>query len=129
MRATGLATVALVLAAAVACTNAPLEVSRVQLGRTLNTDNSVGDITSTFSPEDSVYVAVHTADAGSGTIAVRWEYEGRTASEQSKDVSYHSAASTEFHFQYAGGLIEGAYAVEVFLDGALVERRTFTVRP
>ncbi|MDP1570030.1 MAG: hypothetical protein Q8L86_08500 [Vicinamibacterales bacterium] len=129
MRFAGILALVLVAAASSACrSNAPLEVSGIQLGRSLNTDNTVGNLTTTFSPSDTVYVSVLTGDTGSGTIAVRWEHEGRLASEFSKRVSYKGAAATEFHLQYPGGLPEGNYAVELFVDEASVGRRTFAVR-
>ncbi|MEW6319507.1 MAG: hypothetical protein AB1635_00300 [Acidobacteriota bacterium] len=121
---------ALVLAAVfvVACrSNAPLVVSNIQLGRSLNTDNTIGDPRTVFRPTDTIYVSVQTTATGSGTLGVRWEYEGRTVSEPSKPVSYQGAAATEFHIQNSGGFPPGNYAVEVFLDGVSVGRRTFTV--
>lgn len=127
-RLAGVVVLALVVAASAACRlSAPLEVSGVQLGRTLNTDNTVGNLTTTFSPDDTVYVAVLTTDTGSGTIGVRWEHEGRMASEYSRKVSYQGAAATEFHLQYPGGLPVGSYAVELFVDDVSVARRTFSV--
>lgn len=118
---------ALVLAASAACRNEPLEVSGVQLGRTLNSDNTVGNLTTTFKPDETVYVSVRTTDTGRGAISVRWEHEGRVINEFSKPVSYQGEASTEFHLQYPGGTPPGNYAVELFVDDVSVARRTFTV--
>jgi hypothetical protein len=127
MRAAGIVALLIVMAASLGCSSAPLEVSTVQLGRTLNSDNTVGNLTTTFSPDDTVYVSVLTTDTGSGTISVRWEHEGRTINEFSKPVSYQGEAATEFHLQYPGGSPTGNYAVELFLDGVSIARRTFTV--
>jgi hypothetical protein len=128
MRFAGIAVLAFVVVASAACQKAPLQVSGVQLGRTLNTDNTVGNPTTTFRPDDTVYVSVLTTDTGAGTISVRWEYEGRIINEFSKPVSYQGAAATEFHLQYAGGAPPGNYAVELFVDDVSVARRTFTVQ-
>ena len=38
-------------------------------------------------------------------------------SEPEKKVSYHGAAATEFHLDYAGGVPAGEYDVEVFFNG------------
>lgn len=127
MRSAGFVALALVMVASMACSSAPLEVGGVQLGRTLNTDNTVGNLTTTFKPDDTVYVSVRTTDTGRGTIGVRWEHEGRVINEFSKPVSYQGEAFTEFHLRYPGGTPPGNYAVELFLDGVSVERRTFTV--
>jgi hypothetical protein len=107
--------------------NAPLEVSTIQLGRAISSDNSVGSHTTVFRPDDTIYVSVLTTDTGSGTIGVRWTFGDRLISEPSKEVSYKGAAATEFHIQNSGGFPEGKYAVEAFLDGRSVGKRAFTV--
>jgi hypothetical protein len=128
-RGIGVAALVLLAAAGTACRwNAPLEASGIQLGRTLNTDNTVGNPTTTFKPNETVYVAVLTTDTGSGTVSVRWEHEGRVINEYSKKVSYRGAAATEFHLQYPGNTPDGNYAVELFIDGTSVGRRTFRVQ-
>lgn len=107
--------------------SAPLEVSTIQLGRALSTDNSIGSHTTVFKPDDTIYVSVLTTATGAGTIGVRWMYEDRLISEPSREVSYQGAAATEFHIQNSGGFPPGRYSVEAFLDGQSVGRRTFTV--
>jgi hypothetical protein len=116
-----------VLAGAGCRSNAPLEVSTIQLGRALSADNSIGSHTTVFRPDDTIYVSVLTTDTGSGTIGVRWMFGDRLISEPSKEVSYKGAAATEFHIQNSGGFPEGKYSVEAFVDGRSVGRRAFTV--
>jgi len=121
-------TVVLVSLAIAGCrSNEPLQVSTIQLGRAISADNQVGNHTTVFKPDDTIYVSVLTTDTGSGTIGVRWMFGERLISEPSKDVSYKGAAATEFHIQNSGGFPEGKYSVEAFLDGASVGKRTFTV--
>ena len=121
-------TVVLVSLAIGGCrSNEPLQVSTIQLGRAISSDNQVGNHTTVFKPDDTIYVSVLTTDTGSGTIGVRWMFGERLISEPSKDVSYKGAAATEFHIQNSGGFPEGKYSVEAFLDGASVGKRTFTV--
>ncbi|MGQ0734678.1 MAG: hypothetical protein ACT4QD_13615 [Acidobacteriota bacterium] len=105
----------------------PLRLDAIQLGRSLNPDNTVSGHTTTFGPFDTIYVAVLTSDEGKGTISVKWVYAGRTVSEPSQAVAYRGAAATEFHIQNSGGFPEGSYSVEVFLDGATVGTRDFRV--
>jgi hypothetical protein len=105
----------------------PLEVDTIQVGRALSTDNRIGQITSVFRPDDTIYVSVLTTDTGSGTVGVKWMYGDRLISEPSKEVSYKGAAATEFHIQNSGGFPEGQYSVEAFIDGVSVGRRPFTV--
>jgi hypothetical protein len=113
---------------AAACrSNAPLKADTIQVGRALSPDNRIGQITSVFRPDDTIYVSVLTTDTGSGTIGVKWMYGDRLISEPSKQVSYKGAAATEFHIQNSGGFPEGQYSVEAFVDGTSVGRRPFTV--
>jgi hypothetical protein len=117
--------VALTLAA---CrSNQPLQVSVVQLGRALSSDNSIGSHTSVFKPDDTIYVSVLTTDMGRGTISVRWMYGSQVIDEPKKEVAYKGAAATEFHINHPSGFPAGSYSVEVFLDGVSVGRRPFTV--
>jgi len=119
--------VGLLVAAAIACSRGPLRVDTIQLGRSLNPDNSVASHTSTFKHNDTVYVAVLTADTGKGTIVAKWSYGGRVIDEPKKDVSYKGAAATEFHLQSAGGFPPGEYKVEIFVDGVSAGSRSFRV--
>jgi hypothetical protein len=105
----------------------PLRVETIQLGRSLNPDNSVASHTTSFKPFDTMYVSILTPERGRATIGVRWTYAGRTVSEPSREVSYRGPASTEFHIQNSSGFPEGEYSVEVFLDGQSVGKRDYRV--
>ena len=124
-------TVLLVLAMGLASSacgpQGPLRVDTIQLGRSLNPDNSVGTHTSTFKPLDTMYVSILTPEKGRGTIGVKWTYAGRIVSEPTKEVSYKGPASTEFHIQNSSGFPPGNYSVEVFLDGQSVCKRDYRV--
>lgn len=110
-----------------ACNNDPLQVTTVQLGKTLNPDNSVGTFTTSFKPRDTVYLSVLTGASGKGTLETKWYYGSTQVNEMKKDVSYHGGAATEFRFHNTAGLPVGPYRVEVFLDGKSVDERTFKV--
>ena len=122
---------ALVLGALVATAacgpSGPLEVTAIQLGRRLNSDNSIAEHTTRFGPADTIYVSVLTAGPGTGTIGVRWLYEGQLVSEPSGTVSYNGQAATEFHIQNSGGFPPGSYRVEALLDGEPIGERNFRV--
>ena len=113
--------------AAAGCTDAPLQVQTIQVGRAVNPDRTVGEPTTLFKPHDTVYVSVLTSDTGSGTIGVRWLYGTKVVDEPSKKVSYQGASATEFHIQSAGGFPRGDYTVEVLIDGKPAGKRTFKV--
>ena len=110
-----------------ACNNDPLKVSTIQLGKTLNSDNSVGTHATTFKPQDTVFASVLTPASGVGTLETRWYYGSTKVSEMKKEVSYRGEAATEFRFHNSAGLPVGPYRVEVFLDGQSVGERTFRV--
>lgn len=105
----------------------PITVGTIQLGRSLNADSSVASLTSSFKPNETVYVSVLNPERGDGTIGVKWYYGTQLLSERSKKVSFKGAAATEFNLQSAAGFPLGDYSVEVLLDGKSVTRRNFDV--
>jgi hypothetical protein len=119
------ACVLITVAVCLASCGSALRVTAIQLGRSLNADDTVATHTTTFRPDETVYVAVIIAGTGSGTIGVRWTYAGRVVGEPKKEV--RGAGATEFHLQNAGGFPPGEYAVEAFLDGQSAGSRTFKV--
>ena len=106
----------------------PLRVETIQLGRSLNPDNSVAEHTTTFRRNDTVYVAVLTPAPGKGTIGVRWSYGGQVIDQPQKEVSYRDAAATSFNLVNSGGFPPGSYTVEVFVDGTSSGSRNFNVQ-
>ena len=126
-----LALITVAIAAAGVCCrpSEPLRVATLQLGRSLNPDNSVGIHTTRFKPDDSIYVSVLSDKPGYGTVAVRWLFSGQLVSEAKKEVSYQRAAATEFHLQNSGGFPPGEYSVEILINGEPAGRRAFRVEP
>ena len=79
--------VVVVFAWAVGCgPSGPLRVTTIQLGRSLNPDNSVASHATAFKPTDTVYVSVLTAESGSATFRARWTYAGSLVDEPTKTV-------------------------------------------
>ena len=109
-----------------ACSQA-LTVGAIQLGRSLNADNSVASQTATFKPSETVYVAALNPARGEGTVSVKWYFGSQLLSERSKQVSFQGAGATEFHLQSTTGFPVGDYSVEVLLDGQSAGRRNFNV--
>lgn len=127
MRSIAITVLACALLAVSACNNDPLQVTAIQLGKSLNPDNSVGTFTTSFKPRDTVYLSVLTGASGAGTLASTWYYGSNKVSEMKKDVSYRGSAATEFRFHNTAGLPPGAYRVEVFLDGKSAGERAFKI--
>ena len=105
----------------------PLRVTTIQTGRSLNSDKSVGNHTTRFKPDDTMFASVLTDGPGSGTIGVRWRFAGRLVSEETKTVSYRDHAATEFHIQNSSGFPPGEYSVEILVDGQSFATRTLRV--
>ena len=124
------ATILLAIALVGACgPSEPLRIATLQLGKSLNPDNSVGTHTTRFKPDDTVYVSLLSDDPGYGTVTVRWLLNGQVVSEAKRDVSYTRAAATEFHLQNSGGFPHGNYRVEILINGQPAGTREFRVEP
>lgn len=126
-RVLSLVPIVLMLVVAAGCSDAPLSLANIQIGRSLNPDRSVASITTLFKPSETVYLAVQTTGAGKGTVGVKWMFGTQVIDEPTKTVSYDGPANTEFHMQNSGGFPPGDYSVEVFLDGQSVGKRAFKV--
>jgi hypothetical protein len=110
-----------------ACSDAPLQLTNIQTGRSLNPDRSIASITTLFKPSETIYVSIQTTGEAPGSIGVKWLYQGRLVDEPVKQVDYDGPASTEFHMQNSGGFPEGDYSVEIFINGQQVGSRAFKV--
>lgn len=124
-----LASVSIALLAWLAACSAPqtLRVTAIQLGRSLNPDNSVSDTAVTFRPNDKIYISVLTTGRGDATISVRWMYGSQVLDEPKRQVSYKDFAATDFALQSAGAFPSGKYSAEVFVNGQSVGTKTFRV--
>jgi len=121
------AVIALGLVAAGCRPSGPLRVTTIQTGKSLNSDKSVGNHTTRFKPDDTMFASVLTDGPGSGTIGVRWRFSGRLVSEETRNVSYRDHAATEFHIQNSSGFPEGEYTVEILVDGQSFATRALRV--
>jgi hypothetical protein len=121
----------LILAALLAAcgSNEPLRVVQIQLGRSLNSDNTVAAFATTFKPHDPIFLSVMTAGRGTGMVSVRWTYAGRVIDEPKKQVkySYKDSAATDFRLESPSGFPPGEYTAEVFVDGQSAGTRKFRV--
>ena len=118
---------ALLVPVAACSSGPPLKVTALQMGRSLNADNTVGDFKNTFAPDDTVYLSILTEGNGTATLSVRWMFSGQVMGEPNRKVSYKDVAATEFHLQGANGLPAGDYTVEAFMNGQSAGSRPFKV--
>ena len=107
--------------------NDPFRVAAIQLGSSLNADKTVARHTTSFTPDQTIHVAVITAGIGSGTISAKWWLANRLVSERETKVSSRDETVAEFSLKSTGPFPIGDYRVEIFLDGQLVETRPFRV--
>ena len=105
----------------------PLRITTLQLGKSLNPDNSVGTHTTRFKPDDTIYVSVLADERGEGTVTARWLFSGQLVSEATKEVSYMQPSATEFHLQNSGGFPTGQYRVDILINGQPAGSREFRV--
>jgi hypothetical protein len=117
------------LALVIAACSGNLTARTIQVGKSLNSDNSIGTLTSTFKPNDTIYASVLTDGSGRGTISAKFSYGGRIISEPEKRVSLKGSGATEFHIEYSGGFPAGDYDIELFLNGASIGTRRVRVEP
>ena len=109
------------------CSKPTLRVADIQVGRSLNADNSVREHATAFTPKDSIYVAVLTTGKGSATLSVRWALGTRVLDETKKQVTYSDTAATDCGLKSGWGFPKGDYTAEVFMDGQSVGSRKFRV--
>ena len=123
----GTRTVAVLATVCLAGCSPPLKVGAIQVGRSLNADQSIATLSTTFTPHDTIHVSVLTTARGKGTIGVKWYFGTQLLSEREKQVTFQGASATEFNIKSASGFPLGDYTVEAVLDGQSVGRRNFDV--
>lgn len=122
-------TILLALGFAAACgPSEPLKATTVQVGKSLNSDDSINAFATTFKPHDTIYAAVISTDPGKGTVGVRWVYAGQTVTQESREVSYNREGATAFHLQPpSAGFPVGDYRAEFTVNGEPAGMREFRV--
>ena len=109
---------------------AGVNVTRIDVGRSLTAGKTIAERADSFRPADTIYVSVETdGSAPSATLTARWTYQdGQVVDESSQHIApTGSATVTEFHLSKPDGWPAGGYKVEVLLDGAPAGARAFKV--
>jgi hypothetical protein len=111
-------------------TSAAPAVVGVELGNAVQSNKRVTQPMTTFSPTDTIYVAIMTeGNAPAATLTTRWTYEdGQPVEESSQSLVMSGPATTDFHIMKPGGWPVGVYKVEILLDGTAARAVGFTVR-
>lgn len=108
---------------------AAVEVTDVELGRSVGSDRRIVDATDTFRSGDTIYVSVATSGTSSSTeLTARFTFEdGQLVDESTQTIAPTGSDATEFHVSKPDGWPAGEYEVEILLDGRSVEREEFRV--
>ena len=121
--------------AAVAAPAATASVTAVDLGNAIGADNAVTASGTVFKPSDKVYASVSTAtsDAAAtvpGSLGAKW-YFGTTEipnTAKESQVNFNGTGKTVFDLSNAKGMPVGSYKVDISLNGAVVQSKTFEVK-
>ena len=122
---------------------APAEVTKISIGREKGVVEPVcGSLTASIwtvpvdpsdplslDPEDVLVGRVETGGESPATLTAVWKNElGEVVGESSRSIEPgEGAGATEFHLSRPAGWSSGEYALEVWVDGRLVEVRPFAV--
>lgn len=116
---------------------ATASVASVDLGSAVGADFKVTAPATTFKPKDTVYAAVSTATSDPaatvpGKLTATWHYDKAgtqvKANEETKEVNFSGAGTTDFFLKMPNGFPVGKYKVEISLDGAVVQTKEFEVK-
>ncbi len=107
-----------------------VQVTSVDLGPAVGADNHVTGSTDTFQPNQTVYAAVSTdGTSPNATLTARWTYQdGQVVDSSARSIAPTGPAVTEFHVSKPSGWPKGDYKVEVMLNGASVQTKSFKVK-
>jgi hypothetical protein len=109
---------------------ADVAVSHIEIGRNVDADKRVTDVTKEFKPNETVYASVLTNGAAQNAeMMVRWTYQdGQIVDETTQTISPSGTAATEFHIAKPEGLPTGKYKVEVFVNGKSAGTEEFEIK-
>ena len=109
--------------------SAVVSFSSAELGSSVDANNKVHTVGTSFAPKDDIYASVETVGNGHATLAAKWTYsDGQTVHEDSKTLDTMGAQTTAFMISKPDGFPAGDYKVEISLDGKPVASKDFSVK-
>lgn len=106
-----------------------LQVSNVELGRSITADRRVTASMDDFGTRDTIYASVATTGSGNGTLTAHWTFEdGQVVEHSEQSVATAGSAFTEFHIAKPTPWPAGKYRVVISLDGREVGNKEFEVK-
>lgn len=109
-------------------------VSAIETGKHLGSNMRVTEVTSTFAPMDTMFVAVVTENSmPSNALTAKWTFgDGQMVDSTMQQIApadgMNVTTVTEFHVVKPGGWPVGMYKVELWLDGVSVGTRELEVK-
>ncbi len=115
----------------------PIDVTRIDLGASVNPDGTVSNPVATFKPADTIYAAVTTVRPGHGiALKAKWMFQdGTTFKEITKTINPTDTLVTDFQVSNGDGWPVGQYKVTILVndrpDGSnhAVALTVFDVKP
>lgn len=107
----------------------PVALEAVDLGRGLDVDRSIKDVTSSFKPQDTVCASIRiSGSANSGLVRALWTDEkGQTVQDDTRIVTPSRSEVVGVQVAPPNGWAGGRYRLDIYLDDKLAATRTFTV--
>ncbi|MEO8199792.1 MAG: hypothetical protein ABI679_04650 [Gemmatimonadota bacterium] len=108
---------------------APVQVTSLDIGKSIGSDMKVTTQTTEFGTRDTIYAAVATSGTGTGNLAARWTFQdGQVVDSSSRSIAPTGDAITEFHISKPSRWPAGSYSIEILLNGQSVQKKDFTVK-
>ncbi|KAF1712355.1 hypothetical protein CSC70_02195 [Pseudoxanthomonas kalamensis DSM 18571] len=111
-------------------TPAPISVTGVTIGNSVDASGNVAASAMTAAPGDTLYASVATDGTANGaTLASKWTYQdGQTVSEETKTLNTTGPGVSTFSISKPDGFPTGTYTFEAMLDGASAGTATIEVK-
>lgn len=108
---------------------AAVQVSGVDLGKSVGSDMRVMSPATDFGTRDTIYASVKTSGTGSATLAAKWTFQdGQVVDSSSRSIAPTGDAVTEFHISKPSRWPAGTYSVDIMLNGQSVQKKDFTIK-
>jgi len=115
-------------------TPVPFRVTSIDLGKSVGDDKKIKDVSATFGPKDTIYVAISTEGAAAKvTLKAHFTFFAKGTlvkfvKDESRDIAPAGPAVTEIHVSNPAGWPVGKYKVEISADGAPAGSKEFEVK-
>lgn len=113
---------------------AAVSVVSVDLATAVAADAKLATPVGSFAPTDTIIAVISTSTLDPmaslpGKLGARWTFQdGQVVNDESQDVVFTGAGTTQFQIAKPDGWPAGNYKVEISLNGVLAQSRDFSVQ-